>query len=247
MDRYSRNRIYISGEEQKKVAETGILLAGAGIGSVIAECALRFGFENLTIVDGKKVKEGDLNGQNYVPADIGKPKVECLSRRLVEINPNADIKFLDTFIDKENAGKFVAGHDVAVNALDFKDDVPFVLERICAERKVSVLHPFNFGWGGFLTIVSPEGHQLSEIFDSPDGFELKLSKYVTRYGSFWNEPVPWLEDVIREFEAEKGARPMPQLSVASWIVAGHCVNAMFNLATGRPVKFFPKFYFSSIM
>ena len=45
MDRYSRNRIYVSEEEQERVRKTRILLGGAGIGSIIAECALRFGFE----------------------------------------------------------------------------------------------------------------------------------------------------------------------------------------------------------
>ncbi|MDR0699527.1 MAG: hypothetical protein LBG28_09980 [Tannerella sp.] len=38
----------------------------------------------------------------------------------------------------------------------------------------------------------------------------------------------------------------PQLAVASWIAAGYCVNAMYNLATGRDVEAFPKFYLSSI-
>ncbi|MBD5346380.1 MAG: ThiF family adenylyltransferase, partial [Bacteroides sp.] len=38
MDRYNRNRIYVSPEEQEKIRETRILLGGAGIGSIIAEC-----------------------------------------------------------------------------------------------------------------------------------------------------------------------------------------------------------------
>ena len=53
--------------------------------------------------------------------------------------------------------------------------------------------------------------------------------------------------LLCEYRAETDLLPPPQLSVASWIVAGHCVNAMFNLSTGREVKFFPKFYFSSLM
>ena len=64
MERYSRNRIYISDEEQQRIKQVHILLGGAGIGSIIAECALRFGFENITIVDGDKVDESNLNRQN---------------------------------------------------------------------------------------------------------------------------------------------------------------------------------------
>ena len=66
MNRYSRNRIYISDEEQEKIRNVRILLGGAGIGSVIAECALRMGFEDIVIVDGDKVELSNLNRQNYV-------------------------------------------------------------------------------------------------------------------------------------------------------------------------------------
>lgn len=246
MERYSRNRIYVSGEEQEKVKHTRILLGGAGIGSIIAECALRFGFETMTVVDGDKVEESNLNRQNFVKADIGKCKAETLCKRLRKINPDAKINFRNTFIDKENVEEIVVGHDIAVNALDFKDDTPFEFDRICSAKRIPVLHPYNFGWAGFLTIVKPEGYQLTELSENPSRFELTVAEYVARYGQFWNMPVAWLDEVIAEYRSERGTLPPPQLSVASWIVAGHCVNAMFNLATGREVKFFPKFYFSSL-
>ena len=40
-DRYSRNRLYVSNEEQAIIKDYPIILGGSGIGSVIAECALR--------------------------------------------------------------------------------------------------------------------------------------------------------------------------------------------------------------
>ena len=64
-ERYCRNRIYVKESEQEAIKKYRILLGGAGIGSIIAECALRFGFENITIVDGDKVELSNLNRQNY--------------------------------------------------------------------------------------------------------------------------------------------------------------------------------------
>ena len=93
MERYNRNRIYVSTDQQDKIRETRILLGGAGIGSIIAECALRFGFEDMVIVDGDKVELSNLNRQNYVKSDIGKSKAECLSKRLLRVNPKANIQF----------------------------------------------------------------------------------------------------------------------------------------------------------
>ena len=39
MERYNRNRIYLTEEEQLKIKNVRILLGGAGIGSLLAECA----------------------------------------------------------------------------------------------------------------------------------------------------------------------------------------------------------------
>ena len=111
MNRYNRNRIYISDEEQEKIRSVRILLGGAGIGSVIAECALRIGFEDIVIVDGDKVELSNLNRQNYVKSDIGKPKAECLAKRLLKINPKAKIKYYNVFIDNDNITSFCNGCD----------------------------------------------------------------------------------------------------------------------------------------
>ena len=97
-ERYGRNRIYVDAEEQEQVRGFRVFLGGAGIGSIIAECALRFGFETLTIVDGDKVEELNLNRQNYRMCDIGKPKVEALKERLLSINPSANITAVNIFI-----------------------------------------------------------------------------------------------------------------------------------------------------
>ena len=64
-ERYKRNNIYINETEQNLIAQTKILLAGAGLGSYIAECALRIGFENLTIIDGDSVELSNLIKQRY--------------------------------------------------------------------------------------------------------------------------------------------------------------------------------------
>ena len=90
---YRRNRIYISNDNQQKMKNCRLLIAGAGLGSVISECALRFGFENITIIDFDQVELSNLNRQNYVQNDIGKLKVEALVKRLKSINPNASINY----------------------------------------------------------------------------------------------------------------------------------------------------------
>ncbi len=247
MERYSMNRIYVSEEELEKIKQVHILLGGAGIGSVIAECALRFGFEKITIIDGDKVQESDLNGESFDKEDIGKYKAEALYKRLLRINPEADINYLNTFIDVNNAEEMIRGHHIAINTLRFNNDTPFEFDRICSREMIPVLHPYNLGWAGLLTIIKPNGYQLSEICKESKGFELKMAEYVSKYGAFWNMQISWLDKVIEEYRKETDGVSLPQLSVASWIVAGHCVNAMYNIATGKEIKYFPKFYFTSLI
>lgn len=247
MERYSRNRLYLSEKEQIRIKNFRILLGGAGIGSVIAECALRFGFESITIVDGDKVELSNLNRQNYVNGDTGRYKAECLGERLRNINSQADIRVVSEFINKDNIDDIVSGNDIAINALDFTSDIPFLFDKKCSEKGMYVLHPYNLGWAGMLMIIDPNGHQISKLSNGEyKGFELKVAEYVVRKSRTWGNEQKWLINVIEEYKKEKTKSP-PQLSVASWIVAGHCVNAMFNIATGRAVKCFPQFYMSSLL
>ncbi|WP_321478485.1 ThiF family adenylyltransferase [uncultured Bacteroides sp.] len=244
--RYSRNRLYVKSEEQSLIKDTKILLGGAGIGSIIAECALRFGFENITIIDGDRVELSNLNRQTYVQTDIGKNKAECLAKRLMDINPDASIVYHNSYADENNMEALIKRHEIAINALDFKSKIPFEFDEICKKYNIPVLHPYNFGWAGFLAVVKPNGIQLSQLSEEPRGFELRMAEYVSRYGEFWNIPNKWLEKVIEEYRNEDNILPPPQLSIASWITAGYCVNVMYNLITGKEIKFFPKFYLSSI-
>ena len=101
-ERYSRNRLYVSEREQSIIKDYKIFLGGAGIGSIVAECALRLGFEHITIVDGDKVERSNLNRQNYTENDIGRYKAECLAERLLSINPDAQIDFHTEFLTPDN-------------------------------------------------------------------------------------------------------------------------------------------------
>lgn len=246
-EKYNRNRIYIQPDEQEKIKRFRVLIGGAGIGSIIAECALRMGFEDITIVDGSKVEESDLNCQNYQLTDIGSYKVERLAQRLASINPKANIRVIHDFITNGNVGKMLEGQDVAINALGFRNDIPFVFDKICSERNITVLHPYNFGWAGFLTVVDPDGKSLQSLSDKTLDFDLKVTEYVLGYQAFWMQPQEWLEKAVKQYQRENGTLPPPQLSVASWITAGLCTHALFNIATGKDVKKFPKFYLSSLL
>ncbi len=92
-----------------------------------------------------------------------------------------DRKYILPYLNHAEGGK-------ETEVLDF--------DEICKEQNIPVLHPYNFGWAGFMSIVRPDGIQLSQLnksSDSPIGFELKVADYVTGYGAFWHDSKEWLE------------------------------------------------------
>lgn len=247
---YSRNRIYITPEQQEKIRNTRILLGGAGLGSEIAECALRIGFEKITIIDGDKVELSNLNRQNYTREDIGIYKAEALAMRLLAINPEADIAYHNEFITAKNVAQLINNCDIAINALDFKDDMPIRFDDRCKQLGICTLHPYNFGWGGMVMITAPDSLTLRDLMKdcNSEHFELKMAQYVDGYSQYWNIPEnEWFHNIVSAYSEDKVKYPVPQLSIGCWIAAGLCVNAIVRIALGYKVKLCPKFYLSSLL
>lgn len=245
-ERYTRNRLYITEEEQRCIKDFPILLGGAGIGSIIAECLLRFGFENLTIIDGDVVELSNLNRQNYTEKDIAVPKVHALRERLLSINSNAAIKVHHCFLTPENVDDFIPGHKIAVNALDFTSDVPLIFDETCQKHGIPVLHPYNLGWGTLVFVISEEPG-LRYLSKENERFnELNVVEYATGYMAFWGNRQDWIENIIQKYKDEQGSFPPPQLAVASWLAGAVSTHIAFELATGKKVKTFPEFYLTTI-
>ena len=197
--RYDRNRIYLTSEDQEIIKNYPIILGGSGLGSIIAECALRFGFENITIVDGDKVELSNLNRQNYTEDDIATTKVSAIKKRLLSINKNAIINVHDCFLTIENTEKYIGDHKIAINALDFNSDVPLFFDEVCQKKNIPVLHPYNLGWAGLVTVISPDGLSLKTIEKSGQQFnELRVVEYISGYMKFWGEPQLWIDEVLEK-------------------------------------------------
>lgn len=244
--RYIRNRLYISPEEQELIKNTPILLGGAGIGSAIAECLLRLGFENMTIIDGDVVELSNLNRQNYTEKDISKPKVEALKERLLSINSEAKITVHNCFLTPENVEDYITNHKIAINALDFTSDVPLIFDSICQKKNIPILHPYNLGWGALVLVISKE-EGLEVLKKTNEKFsEVNVVDYVLEYMRYWENPQKWLEKILDEYINENKNLSPPQLPIASALVAGICTHIAFDIATNKKVKTFPEFYLTGI-
>ena len=241
---FARNRIYITGEQQERISRAKILLAGAGLGSVIAESMLRIGFQNITVIDGDKVELSNLNRQNYTRGDIGNDKVHSLKKRLKEINPSANIRVENIFLTEENLQQYINDFDIAVNTIDFSSDAPFLFDKKCAEMKIPVLHPYNLGWASALIILTEESEPLTKIQPGFQNFERAVVEYIIEYCKKYldDEPI-WLRDVLNEYANEPEKQPPPQLSVGSALAAALSTLVACRLTLNRPIRLFPEIYY----
>jgi len=245
MKRYLRNRLYISAAEQKILKNFPLFIAGSGIGSNIAECALRTGFEKICVADGDLIEDSNLNRQNYSEDRIGTPKAEALAARLKSINTRAEITCVNRYLTADNMPD-LTGYGAVVNALDFKDTTPQVLDQRCLQRGVPVIHPYNLGWGAMVTVLAPEGPMLSSLMKTENFSEIDVVAYAAGYQRFWKKPQAWLEDILNRYTAEKDLLPPPQLAIGSWYAAAMSAHLLVKIATDQFYKTFPEFYINSL-
>ena len=143
-----RNIDYISSEIQQKIRNTVLLIAGCGIGSSLAEVAVRLGFENFILADADEVSAHNLNRQCYVAADIGKPKVEGLANRLTAINPDVSIELFDQYLDANTVPDIVSKADIVFDTIDFLDLSGIVaLHDECRKQSKPIVTALAIGWG----------------------------------------------------------------------------------------------------
>src|SRR5438034_37876 len=97
----ARNRGFLSDDAQQKIRGARVLVAGCGLGSVIAELLARTGFTELVVADGDQVELHNLNRQFFSHADIGGNKAERLAQRLRAIHPEVHAEAAPYMLDRQ--------------------------------------------------------------------------------------------------------------------------------------------------
>ncbi|POS01056.1 tRNA A37 threonylcarbamoyladenosine dehydratase [Flavobacterium croceum DSM 17960] len=135
-------------EGVEKLKKSHVLVVGlGGVGSFAAEFLVRAGIGNLTIVDGDTVDITNINRQ--LPAlhsTVGMPKVEVVSQRLLDINPELNLIPIKEFLSPERAYELVDKKFDYV--LDCIDSVTPKLNLILASKRKKVKLITSLGAGG---------------------------------------------------------------------------------------------------
>ena len=121
-ERYKRNILLpeVGEEGQKKLAESRVLVVGAGgLGSPVSLYLAAAGVGTIGIADFDRVDVSNLQRQIlYREQDIGKAKAELAAEQLQSRNHSVQVEVYPEGITAENAEEILAKFDVIVDASD---------------------------------------------------------------------------------------------------------------------------------
>ena len=134
-DKFERTIQALGEAAFRRLQDTRVILFGVGgVGGWCAEALVRTGLLHLTIVDFDVVNPSNINRQVVATsANIGEQKVEAMRKRLLEINPEADITALTlrypcATLEELDFNQF----DYIIDAIDSVADKALLIHNACA-------------------------------------------------------------------------------------------------------------------
>jgi tRNA A37 threonylcarbamoyladenosine dehydratase len=118
---FSRTELLLGETALKRLSQARVAIFGVGgVGGYVCEALVRSGIGAFDLTDNDTVSLTNLNRQIIaLHSTIGKSKVEVMKDRMLDINPQADIRIHSCFFLPENAAAFpFEEYDYIVDAVD---------------------------------------------------------------------------------------------------------------------------------
>lgn len=146
MNQFERLELLIHEKINDIYNKTVLIIGLGGVGSYAAEALVRSGISNLIIVDNDTISLTNLNRQLMAyHSNIGNFKTDEIEKRILDINPKANIIKITEFIDMSNINKLFENNiDYVVDACDTMI-VKLELIRICKKKNIKLISSMGTG------------------------------------------------------------------------------------------------------
>ncbi|MEI6678976.1 MAG: tRNA threonylcarbamoyladenosine dehydratase [Mariniphaga sp.] len=118
---FQRTELLFGKEKMEEIASKKVIILGiGGVGSWCAESLVRSGIRQITIVDSDLICITNINRQLHATMQtIGEVKTDALKKRLLEINPDAEITALQKIYNIASHNQFnIESYDYIIDAID---------------------------------------------------------------------------------------------------------------------------------
>lgn len=184
---FQRTELLLGNERMEKMMKKKVIIFGiGGVGSWCAESLIRSGIQHLTIVDSDLICLTNINRQSQATTlTVGEVKTDALKKRLLEINPSAEINAIQKIYNKDNHDFFeLSKYDFIIDAIDSL---------------------------GSKTHLIRQATRTNAVFISSMGASLKLDPTKIRVAEFWKVIGCPLASKIRKM-IKKGDLPAKKFS-----------------------------------
>lgn len=135
---FNRSERLLGSDTMSALKQLKVIVFGVGgVGSWCAECLVRNGIENLTIVDSDCVAVSNINRQLMATTKtVGRTKVEAMRERLLDINPDANITTIQKiYCDEDNDSFHLDQYDYIIDCIDsLKDKIALLINATAAPQ-----------------------------------------------------------------------------------------------------------------
>ena len=176
-----RTELLLGEEKISRLKNSHILVVGlGGVGSYAAEQLVRAGIGSLTIADGDKVQESNINRQlSATRHTIGHNKTDVLKQRFLEINPDLNLIVVNQYIIDDEMESFVLSTDYTfvVDAIDTVAPKLFLI-KACVENGIDLVSSMGAG-----ARVDPTKVMIADLSKSfNDRLAFRVRKKLRRWG-----------------------------------------------------------------
>ena len=121
LNEFSRTELLLGAAALERLRNARVAVFGiGGVGGYVTEALARSGIFHLDLIDKDEVSLTNLNRQIIaLHSTVGRPKVDVMKERILDINPAADVKTFQCFYLPETQDRFdFTQYDYIVDAVD---------------------------------------------------------------------------------------------------------------------------------
>ena len=162
-DQFARTQLIYGAEAMKKLASSRIAVFGiGGVGGYAVEALVRSGIGALDLIDDDKVCLTNLNRQIIATRKtVGKYKVDVAKERILDINPDCEVRTYRTFFLPDTSDQFdFTEYDYVIDAIDTVTGKLAIIEKAKNEG-VPVISSMGAG-----NKVNPFMFEVADIYET---------------------------------------------------------------------------------
>lgn len=160
---FDRTQVLLGKESMDILSNSSVAIFGiGGVGSFAAEALARTGIGKLILIDYDIIDMTNINRQIHATIKtIGEAKVEAMKDRLLDINPDLDIKIYKEIYNQDTKGFLLSErYDYVIDAIDMVSS-KIDLVVTCKSKGIPIISAMGAG-----NRISPINFKVGDIYET---------------------------------------------------------------------------------